>query len=157
MQLYMFRHAESPPQTPGQSDFDRPLTRRGIERTKQAGRMFKVLEIELTKLYSSPLVRARHTAELLGQLLRVPVELREELGYEFNITKLGNLLEDSHEDENVMCVGHEPSFSAITKQVCGGDVVFKRGGLARLDLRTIAPPRGELVWLIQPSVYELFE
>ncbi|KXK17411.1 MAG: phosphohistidine phosphatase SixA [Chloroflexi bacterium OLB15] len=157
MRLYMFRHAESPPAESGQRDFDRPLTKRGIERTKYAARLLKVLEIELAYLYSSPLLRARLTAELLGDVLNIPVEIREELGLDFDIQGLTRILNEVKDGEDLMCVGHQPTFSHVVRQICGADAEIKRGGLARLDLYSINPPRGQLVWLIQPSVYELFE
>jgi hypothetical protein len=33
--------------------------------------------------------------------------------------------------------------------------VAKKGGLARVDLQSSAPPEGELVWLIPPKVFNL--
>ncbi len=157
MRLYMFRHAESPPAEMGQSDFDRPLTKRGIERTRDAARLLKVLEIELAHLYSSPLVRARLTAEILSDELYRPVEIREELGLDFDTAGLTRILNELKDGEDVMCIGHQPTFSHVVKQICGADAEIKRGGLVRLDMYSINPPRGQLVWLIQPSVYELFE
>jgi probable phosphoglycerate mutase len=68
-----------------QGSIDSPLTPRGLE---QAGRVARHLLAHCrdpAALYSSPLRRARHTAEVIGELLRlelrVEVDLREyELG-----------------------------------------------------------------------------
>jgi phosphohistidine phosphatase len=48
-----------------------------------------------------------------------------------------------------MLVGHEPDFSrTISALIGGGRVVMKKGGLARVDVESIDPPDGELVWLV---------
>jgi phosphohistidine phosphatase len=52
-----------------------------------------------------------------------------------------------------MLVGHEPDFSrTIADLIGGGRVVMKKGGLARVDLESVDPPSGALVWLLAPKV-----
>jgi hypothetical protein len=42
-------------------------------------------------------------------------------------------------------------------ELTGGQVVMKKGGLARVDIHSRAPLRGALVWLIAPRVFEALE
>ena len=53
----------------------------------------------------------------------------------------------------VMVVGHEPDFSAtVAELIGGGDIVMKKGGLARVDVTAPVAGGGELVWLLTPPL-----
>jgi phosphohistidine phosphatase SixA len=53
----------------------------------------------------------------------------------------------------IMVVGHEPDFSAtVAELIGGGDVVFKKGGLARVDVTAPVAGGGQLVWLLTPPL-----
>ena len=61
--VLIVRHAKSAPAGPGQSDFDRPLNKRGKEDSKEmAKRIFKVID-RIDAFISSPAKRTRKTAE----------------------------------------------------------------------------------------------
>ena len=52
-----------------------------------------------------------------------------------------------------MVVGHEPDFSAtVAELIGGGDVVMKKGGLARVDVTGPRPAAAQLVWLLTPPL-----
>ena len=52
-----------------------------------------------------------------------------------------------------MVVGHEPDFSAtVAELIGGGDIVMKKGGLARVDVTAPVAGGGELVWLLAPPL-----
>ncbi len=52
-----------------------------------------------------------------------------------------------------MVVGHEPDFSAaVAELIGGGDIVLKKGGLARVDVTVPVTGGGELVWLLTPPL-----
>ena len=52
-----------------------------------------------------------------------------------------------------MVVGHEPDFSeTVAELIGGGDVVMKKGGLARVDVTAPAAGGGRLVWLLTPPL-----
>ena len=54
-----------------------------------------------------------------------------------------------------MVVGHEPDLSAAVAQLIGGgEVVLKKGGLARVDLPDGRGTRGELAWLATPALLD---
>ncbi|MBZ0288948.1 MAG: hypothetical protein K8I30_15125, partial [Anaerolineae bacterium] len=58
-------------------------------------------------------------------------------------------------DDEIMFVGHEPDFStAVSKLIGGGEIVMKKGGMARVDLFSTTPLRGALVWVIPPKVFD---
>ena len=155
MELYFFRHALAEDAVGMISDFDRKLTPEGINRTRQAAQILKSLEVSPTRLYSSPLVRARQTAELLSAELGIPVQLRSELAPGFGYGELRTLVHDASANDHIMLVGHEPDFSVTISALTGGsEIVMKKGGLARIEVTGYQPLQGALVWLIAPKVFQ---
>lgn len=153
MQLYFLRHGQAdwPDWDPARDD-ERPLTDAGLVRMKAEAKAIKRLGLKLAVILTSPLVRARQTAEAVAERLDLrPVE-EPALAPGLDVKRLGEVLQRHAEAEAIMLVGHEPDFSlTIAKLIGGGRVVMKKGGLARVDLQSVDPPRGELVWLLAPK------
>jgi len=106
-------------------------------------------------IVTSPYARARRTAEIIAGELGLSGRLTEDdrLTPGFDVPRLEQLLAAHGPAENVMLVGHEPDFSeTIAELVGGGDVVMKKGGLARVDAAAPAAGGGQLVWLLTPSL-----
>jgi phosphohistidine phosphatase len=154
MRLYFFRHAIAKNANENTPDAERELTAEGVENTRRAARALKALDIEPDFLYSSPLVRAYQTAEIIGQALDTEVLVRKEVGPGFGVLAVEALTRDLGDDAQVMFVGHEPDFSTTITSLVGGHVVMKKGGLARVDVIMRQPLLGELVWLIAPKAFE---
>lgn len=152
MRLYFLRHAEA--SYDAASDHDRPLTQRGQDRTQTAANVMKRLGIEPAYIFSSPRVRARDTAQIVADALKMDVDIHEAVNFSFSRAKLHNLIRELDEGDDVMFVGHNPSMSEVVSDLCGADINMKKGGLARIDLDTVTPMRGSLVWLIAPKVFD---
>ena len=157
MRIYFFRHALAEDNAGGKLlDSDRQLTSRGVSRTEQAARFLEALGVRPGVLYTSPLVRARQTADILGRRLRLTVQETPELAPGFNADALERLVHGMGEGDEVMVVGHEPDFSSTIMALTGlGRVVVKKGGLARVDITAADPLRGSLVWLLTPKIMDL--
>jgi phosphohistidine phosphatase len=153
MRLYFFRHAIAHDADEQTSDAERALTKVGFANTERAAEALMALGVKPDHLYSSPLVRAVQTAQIIGQALGVPVEERTEVSPGFSIFGVETLTRDLDHDAEVMFVGHEPDFSRTISSLVGGRVVMKKGGLARIDMVSYEPLLGELVWLIAPKVF----
>src|SRR6266511_4950708 len=66
IELYLIRHAIAAERGPNYpDDRERPLTSEGIARFKLAVDGLKDLDVTIDLVLTSPLVRAKHTAELL--------------------------------------------------------------------------------------------
>ena len=129
-------------------------TDKGVERTEVTAHALEKLGVKPTLLYTSPRVRARQTAEILAKALGVAVSVREEVGFGFNVQHIGPLTADAGTNNDVMFVAHEPDLSIIISTLIGGgEIVMKKGGLARVDLFSRAPLRGALVWMIAPKLF----
>ena len=157
MRICFFRHALAEDNTDGRLvDAERQLTQRGITRTEQAAQFLAALGLQPDVLYSSPLVRARDTAAILGKQFGLAVTETPLLAPGFNVNALERLVQGLAGDAEVMVVGHEPDFSGtIAALTGGGRVEMKKGGLARVDIIATDPLRGTLVWLLPPSVMDL--
>ncbi len=157
MKLYFFRHGQAEDaQMPDFDDFTRELTDKGIERTQAAGEAIIRLGVKLTCLYSSPRLRARQTADVLGKVLGVDVIVREEVGFGFHVHTVENLIAGLDPRAEVMFVGHEPDLSATVSAIIGGgEILMKKGGMARVDISDERPLNGALVWMLAPRVFDL--
>jgi phosphohistidine phosphatase SixA len=155
MKLYFFRHAEAEDHADSRDDHDRDLTAKGVARTKTAGQVLAALDLRLTHLYTSPRVRATHTAEILARALNLTAEVRDELNFDFDVTAVEKLIAGLSDEHEVLFVGHEPSMSLVVGELTGGNVLMKKGGMARVDVVTaMSPLRGQLAWLIAPKVFD---
>jgi len=157
MELYFFRHGHAEDaQGPDFDDFARKLTDKGIERTVSAGQALAKLGVKPARIYTSPRLRARQTADLLSSALGVNPDAKEELNFGFNPKLLPALINDIANDLAVIFVGHEPDLSiTVSDLVGGGEIEMKKGGVARVDLLARTPLRGVLLWVLTPRVLDV--
>jgi phosphohistidine phosphatase len=145
-QLWLLRHGEAVPHD-FDSDDERPLTERGRDQSRAAGRALKALEVEVHLCFTSPKVRARETAELAcAELTADPID-EDALAEGFDGRAALDLLRAAGPDQRVLVVGHEPDFSQVVYDLTGGRVDFKKGGVAGIRLDG---SRGELIVLLRP-------
>jgi phosphohistidine phosphatase SixA len=121
------------------------------------------MEISFDVALSSPLVRARETAELVirGLDFTGKLELTDSLSPFGNMENLVSLLNTLRPvPENVLLVGHEPYLSGFLSLLCTGgpglSLAMKKGGLCRLEVE--APSCGKcatLEWLLPPRLLGL--
>ncbi len=158
MKLYFVRHgqAESRDTWPQAQDHLRPLSEDGVRRMHTTARTFRKLGLQPAAILTSPLIRARQTADIVAEALGCEIVEEESLEPGFGLTALKALLQRHADAEALMLVGHEPDFSSTVEGlISGGRLVVKKGSLIRVDLFSLNPPRGELIWLIPPKVLTL--
>lgn len=150
MRVYFLRHGIAQDRELDLPDAERNLVEKGIQKTIDGAKRFKALGVAPTIIYTSPLNRAYQTAEIVARELGCELVKDERLAEGFHSRNLGDLIKE-HGAGDLMVVGHEPSLSmTISNIISGGDIIMKKGGLARVDLQRTDPPRGELVWLLPP-------
>lgn len=154
--LYLLRHGLAiPPGTPGFEDDERPLTPKGERRVGQVGRALSQLGVKLDRVYTSPLPRARRTAEIVAAALRAGDRLEEAdvLRQGVAAESIRDWLQTRTEDR-LMIVGHDPGLSDLVgllltghggPPVCqlakGGVAAFAAGDDGRLRLDWLLRPR----------------
>lgn len=154
MDLILLRHGKAEDSNPG-GDSARELVEKGRQQARRAAKLLKHANLLPEIVLTSPLVRARQTADEFCETSGVPgalvqgwlacgmdpeTALRELVGFQ--------------EFERVAIVGHEPDFSGFIEcllGISGGAVRMKKGGLACLKVN---PParHGLLKYLIPPKL-----
>jgi phosphohistidine phosphatase len=158
MKLFVLRHAEAVERGDARykNDAARPLTPKGIQRTKQMAHALRQMHVHLDAILSSPLVRARETAEIVAHGLRLSgrIQITPHLAPDGELNELFNEVNQLRPlPGNVMFVGHEPYLSELISLVCTGGgqlgLTLKKGGLCRLEVETLRPTRcATIEWLI---------
>lgn len=154
MKIYFLRHgvAVEPGEWKG-NDYDRPLTSDGRERMAREAKAIRKLELDLDVILTSPLVRAKETAEIVARELKITSKEDERLGGDFDIATLEAILQGCADLKALMLVGHEPSMSSVIGRLVGvARVELKKGGLACVELPDASTLTGELLSLIPPKV-----
>ncbi len=161
MKLYIVRHAIAVPRgSPGTRDDDRVLTEEGVAKMRKNAVGLRALNYLPELILSSPLPRARQTAEILFETFGREIEVkitpalapsgeREELYRE--IRQYEKRL------QSLMLVGHQPSLGEIAGEVAFGSpecyVNFKKGGACALEWESVrGAPRGTMIALLTPSI-----
>lgn len=132
----------------------RPLTSKGMKQMVRQAEALHAIGMELDVIISSPLVRAFQTADIVARRMKLGDELvqDERVGPGFSYQDLQLILSDHPEANRILLVGHEPDLSqTVSALIGGGTLLFKKGGIARVDLTSSDPLHGELVWFIAPK------
>jgi phosphohistidine phosphatase len=159
MDIIFFRHgiAVEREDWKGEDD-DRPLTDEGSTRTQQAARGLRSLLDQPHLILSSPLLRARQTAELARQALKTDakIEITEDLlpgaSPERVLTGLARVTQNAV----VLCVGHEPHISTTVSAMISGKTMasleIKKAGACCVRFSSHAKAgAGTLLWLLLPK------
>ena len=154
MDLILLRHGKAEASHP-QGDEARALLEKGREQSRRAGRLLKAAGYAPEIVLTSPLVRARQTADEFCEAAKLPGPVVQ--GWlacgcspETALAELAAF----HDFKRVAIVGHEPDFSRLI-QWClgayGAAIEVKKGALACLR---ISPPSryGTLAYLIPPKL-----
>jgi phosphohistidine phosphatase len=161
MKLYIVRHAIAVPRgTPGMQDDDRPLTEEGIQKMRQAAAGLRNLDYVPELILSSPLPRARQTAEILLEAFGKDIKMK--LLTALAPTAARRDLYPSIEAyekklKSLMLVGHQPSLGEIAGEIVWGSpehfIELKKGGACAIELERVGdPPKGVLLSLLTPSI-----
>jgi phosphohistidine phosphatase len=157
MRLLIVRHASAVPAgTPGIADDDRPLTPRGRARFQAAAQGLARIAHRPDVLLTSPLPRARATAEIAARAFsRLEPTVEPALAHG-SVGEVVSALARRPPDATIAIVGHEPVVSALLARLVGAGRAdafpFKKGGCALIDLPDGPRASGRLVWFVKPRI-----
>ena len=157
MDLLILRHGEAGRSSNLASDFKRSLTVEGKQEIIEISNGLKSLDVKLDHILTSPLLRAKQTAEIVTKSLKLKSKIEEidSLKPEGNRLEFYSVLSRFKQDSVVLVVGHEPYLSemigeAISQSGCRIDL--KKAGLARIRvMQTLPKLKGEMRWLLTPK------
>lgn len=157
-ELYLVRHAVAAERGDAWPDDDqRPLTPRGIARFTEGVNGIGALGLELDEIFTSPLVRARQTAQLLADGLggNPKVKLLAGLSPGHAPSAVVAHLARTAVGRRIALVGHESGLGELAGHLIGAGraLPFKKGGVCRIDIESLTRRRpGTLIWFVTPKV-----
>jgi phosphohistidine phosphatase len=157
-ELYLIRHAvaeERGDEWP--DDAKRPLSDDGASRMRKAARGLGRLGVTLDVVVTSPLVRAKQTAELVAAAMnpRPPIVTAESLAPGGTYQEVVTDLEKQSRRTRIAIVGHEPGIGEFAARLVGSrhSLEFKKGAVCRIDVDALPPSGpGDMRWLLTPKI-----
>jgi phosphohistidine phosphatase len=159
MRLVVFRHGiaqdKDDPRCP--PDPERRLTSKGVRRTRQAAKGLAALGVAPDAVLSSPYLRARETADIAVDVLRLRLRVVETpaLLPESSPSNLVRVLQTIRAGE-VLLAGHAPHVDRAVARLLGSGAPLtelKKAGAACLE--SSGGKRWRLVWLLGPEALRL--
>jgi phosphohistidine phosphatase len=165
MDLFLLRHgiAVERGDLDYQNDADRPLTAKGRRELHQTSAALRKMKLGFDLILSSPILRARQTAEIVASELKLVKRLQfsDDLVHGGEVKRIvADLNRRKPSPEKVMLVGHEPDMGELISLLVTGKTdagfALKKGGLAKLEIvRKLSASRcATLNWLLTPKLLE---
>ena len=140
------------------ADDVRPLTEKGIKRMREIACGLRALDLDLESIVTSPLVRAKETAEIVAEALgrSVRLETSSVLATGSDPATIERWLL-TRAEERLMLVGHNPTLSDLVSLLVVGArkspvCELKKGGIAALSRTHGSSGLYELSWLAPPRL-----
>ena len=157
-ELYVIRHGLAEERGDAYpDDAKRPLTDEGMSRMRKAARGLARIGVTMDIILTSPLVRARQTAEIVAAGLdpRPSIVNVDSLAPDGSYAAVIADLEKHSRKTRIALVGHEPTIGELAARLIGSRhaIEFKKGAVCCIDLETVPPAGpGALRWLLTPKI-----
>jgi phosphohistidine phosphatase len=144
--IYLARHAKSAWDTAAPTDFDRPLSNRGMDDAIAMGKALNFQSWKPEKIISSPALRAQLTCLAYCEYLDFDTNLihwQKEHYAAYMVTLLQCLTNLPETLNSVMLLGHNPAMEDLLIHLCGdlsdyrqqNGKLFTTGNIARLSTK----------------------
>jgi phosphohistidine phosphatase len=156
--LYLIRHglaAEPGDEYP--DDAKRPLTSEGLSRLRREAKGLQALGVSFDQVLTSPLVRARQTAEVFAQAQdeKVPFAQLDALAPGGTPAQVLHALAEYARRRSIALVGHEPNMGELAAKLLGTrtPLPFKKGAVCCIEFDALPPAKpGALAWFATPKM-----
>ena len=161
IELYLIRHAiaeERGDKWP--DDAKRPLTLEGTSRMRKASKGLVRLGVKFDVVLTSPLARARQTAEIVAGVFdaRPAIVVAESLAPGGTYAGVLSDLEKQARRKRIALVAHEPHIGELAARLAGSrhPLEFKKGAVCRIDIDSLPPGHpGTLRFFVTPAILRL--
>lgn len=160
MDIFILRHGDANSDSKKiTNDSKRDLTETGIKEIENISSLFAEFDIEISHVFSSPLRRAKQTAEIIlknqkkakmTELAELKPEGTPSAVFKKIIKQNGSV---------ILVIGHNPLLLDIvnhitnTEKQIADSLALKTGGLAKIKITIMEPQlRGHLEWLLTPKI-----
>jgi phosphohistidine phosphatase len=158
MRVLLLRHGEAVDMRSAPTDHDRWLTDAGRQTVTKVGKALARLDLQYSCIYTSPLVRALQTAEILAAThpgFRGPLEVQAALSSEAGSTVQAlEPLEHAADDDLLVMVTHMPKVGVLAGHLCQ-QPTFPSFQTSSACLLNIEGGRGRFQWMLDPGTLEL--
>ena len=141
-----------------ETEYDRWLTDSGRRTVIGVGKALARLDLSYSCIYTSPLVRAVQTAEILAGThpsFRGPVEIQRALSSEEGTTAEAlESLDHAGEDDLIVMVTHMPKIGVMAAHLCQL-ATFPSFRTASACLFSVEDKKGRFQWMLDPETLEL--
>ena len=153
MEIWVLRHAKAEKATSATPDAERALTPGARKTMRAAARAIALLEPKFDAILTSPLLRARQTAEPVARSLGRPAPIETDALSPFSDPKEILRKIAKRRFSRVLVVGHMPHLGRLLGALLTGRpdtlIELKTGALARIEFAGETPkPRGTLTLLL---------
>ena len=123
--LFLLRHAKSSWDNPQHSDFERPLSKRGISDAVLLSKYIQKHSISFDLILSSPSERTQSTLDLVSSSLNpIPSTVFKESIYHASASALSQLIKEQDEEiNNVLVIGHNPGLHILTESLTDESII----------------------------------
>lgn len=161
MQILIIRHAKAGQRAMlgflGKKDTARPLTDAGRKDMRKVAKALSALLPGIDLIASSPLVRARETADIVSRRFDdIPVRELASLAPGGAKEEVLAWLREQKPSATVALVGHEPDLGMLASWLLNGSeesfLTLKKGSACLIEVtEKPAPGSGRLEWLLPPA------
>ena len=155
--LFIVRHGAAADRATFEgAEASRPLTPKGRRRLIKTSRALARTGERIDRLFTSPLVRAVQTAEILARALRLDrIDVLDELAPGADPDALLRVLAAAtKKGETIALASHEPLTSRLVARLCAtGEFEFPKGAVVRVDVPALGGKGqgvGQVRWTLHP-------
>ena len=138
-------------------DGQRHLTKLGAAQSRKVLKLASDIGAKVTAIASSPLLRARETAEIASQVFGLEFLVTNSLEPEGTPDEVYAELESYHATNSVLLISHQPLVSKLLADILGAEPVisFATASLALIKVKNrLEAGCGTLVCMIPPQLPE---
>ncbi len=159
MKLYLVRHASASDIAP--SDAERELTKEGREESRIVGTALFKAGAKPEQVLTSPLTRARQTADIIARELKFQNEIAvfDELSNDGTLADVLHVVKTFDGAKEVVLVGHMPSFAEHLAGLLGSEnaaaLSMGKASVACVEISELRAGHGELRWFLRQKQLRL--
>ncbi len=157
MKIIIARHGEAVENSPDGKDASRILSPKGESDIVKMARFFET-GFKIRKIYHSPYLRTKSTAEIYSQILK-PTEETESVEYLLpgeDYLRVCPLLKDYSNSDAILLVGHSPDVSIFSENLLGisgvgKSFLFTPGSALAVNIPREKFKGGQIIWFVSPD------
>lgn len=154
MLLVLVRHGRAA-RGGASADADRPLTRAGELQAQSLGLAFVRLGLQHARLWTSPALRCRATAELLASSLDLEPQVNDALAAGGGAPRILAAMSAEKPPSQWILVGHQPDLEDLAAQLLGLDtarIAIHQGACIAFDYSLGSHSEVTLRWALPPDL-----